>query len=276
MRRFLGLWLILFFSHLYLRSVISIFGFNHFDARLHVYVQLFVVPLLQSLALWWLVAGFDLRGSWRAWSLAARQPIVAISLLLDVFGLVLVWAPFGIPDGSATIYFFGGKAIGSGLLLGRLAFVLRVEARRWVVSGIALFIVGLQCSTGVLEKLRATVYGGTSILFQWLFYYLPLFVLVVLLLLSLELTLRRYERVAARLVAWSTAFACAAGVLTVIRLYQGLDNTPQITKLGETGSFLAIAIFWTAVLHFSLVLHRGGASICRVSSDQDISVHRDP
>ncbi len=175
MRRFLGLWLILFFSHLYLRSVISIFGFNHFDARLHVYVQLFVVPLLQSLALWWLIAGFDLRGSWRAWSQAAKQPIVAISLLLDVLGLVLVWAPF-IPDGSGAIYFFGGKAIAAGLLLVRLAFVLRAASLRWVVSGSALFIVGLQCWTGVLEKVRIAVYGGIPILFQWLLYYLPLFI----------------------------------------------------------------------------------------------------
>ena len=275
MRRFLGLYLILFFSHLYLRSVISFFGFNHVDGRFHVYVQLFLVPLLQSLALWWLFAGFDLRGSLRAWSQAARQPIAAFSLLLDVFGLVLVWMPFGVLDGSVATYFFGGKAIGAGLLLGRLAFVLKSDSRRWIVSGIALFIVGLQCWTAVLEKLRAAVYGGTSILFQWIFYYLPLFVLVVLLLLSLELILRRYEQAAARLVVWSTAFACAAGVVSVVRLYQGLGNTPQLAKLGQTGGFLAIAMCWTAILHFSLVLHRRGAAVCPAPSDQVNSADRD-
>ncbi len=274
MRRFLGLYLILFFSHLYLRSVISFFGFNHVDGRFHVYVQLFLVPLLQSLALLWVIAGFDWRGSLRAWSQAARQPIVAVSLLLDALGLMIVWAPFLILDESTAIYFFGGKAIGAGLLLGRLAFLLRAAFRRWVVAGLALFIVGLDCWTGVLEKLRIAVYGGTPILVQWMFYLVPLFVLAVLILLSLDSTLRRYDQAAARLVSWSTAFACAAGVVAVIRLYQGLDNTPQLGKLGLAGSFLAIAMCWTAILHLSLLLHRRRTSICGVPPERGISVDR--
>jgi len=259
MRRILAFWLILFPINLVVCPAIDYLLFNHVDIRYEALVLFFVIPLAQTVAL---AAGLGIV-TWGSVILPlrtiGRSPAVGLFVLLDAVVLSVTLMPgmpesisLSLPDGFASWY-MGIKALAGGMLVVAASLSGRWTDwnRRWLLLiGVLLCAHGLDYFTPWLALLSRPFIARWSLLYGWLLFYGPLFVLVVLLLARLEAIWHSHSRAAGFTVRYAAAFAVIGATMVSLNVY----NRPFLLEPWASVAKGCAYLTLTALLAASLIV----------------------
>jgi hypothetical protein len=250
MARFLIFWLVLGVAQLATRAAVSRFYFHVLDLRFEVFFQLIVVPAFQALLV---CAALPVRRPVTrraAWTAAAREPSVAVFLVLDVLVLVLAWAlrghPWFLPATLAA-----AQALAAGVLLIVFALGRRFSGseRAWLLlAGVAALAYAVDFGVGWIAALPGYVFARKSRFLRSLLLYPPLFFLGVVFLLKVEAIFRSRWPAPAQVLDSAPAFAVATGTVAVLNFYWRPFLVEPWTSVARTGAFLAVASLFASLL----------------------------
>jgi len=189
MNRILRIWVLLFIANLAARPAISYLGFYHVDVRYEAFVQLVVLPIVQTLVLAAFVGAITWRSLFSPLARLRQDPVLSLFVIVDGILLLISLMP-GLPDWMRLTApqglggFYGAlKAIAAGALAVAACFrIEKASQRRWLmVFGVSLCAYGLDYFIGWLSPLSALFFPGWPVLFQWMFFYGPIFAIAMVL-----------------------------------------------------------------------------------------------
>ncbi len=257
MKRIIALWFIFFVTNLLARPAINYFIFYHVDVRYEAYVQLVVVPLAEVLVMA-AALGLITRRSVLIPLKAIGKPTAA-GLFLLVDGLVLLltlmpglpeWIRLDQPTGFAN-YYIGGKAVAGGILVvwGSFHRGWTDWDRRWLMLiGVVLGAHGIDYFMPWLAALSRPFVAHWAQFYGWLFFYGPLFVLVLLLLTRLETIWNRQSAEAGFMVRYAAMFAVAGATIVALNVFNRPYLLEPWASVAKACAYLAL----TAVVAGSL------------------------
>lgn len=258
MRQLIKIWLVLFVAHLLSRTAISLIAFQNLDLRFEVFAQVILVPTVQALALWWFV--YEVRPQSSVTTLkasVARQPLLAVFLLVDCVVLLLgwfiqsqSWSDFANPRSMPSLY-AGAKALAGGLLM-----IMVTLQRPWTsgerlwcfLFGAGLALYGSDYFFHGLSRMPDLFFPNLPLLWRWILVYGTLFVLAIAALLKIESIWTRRSLASATFLNWAVGFALLSAMIVVLGSY----NLPYLlapwSTLAKNCSFLVLTAIWSGVL----------------------------
>jgi len=258
MKRIIALWFILFLTNLLVRPAINYFIFNHLDARYEAYVHLVVAPLAEVVLLAAALGLITSRSVLTPLRTIGKPTPAGLFLVVDGLVLLLTLMP-GLPqwmrlvqtNGLANFY-IGSKAVAGGILVIWGSFYRRWTDwdRRWLMLiGVVLCAYGVDYLTPWLAALLRPFVANWGQLVGWLYFYGPLFVLVLLLLTRLETLWNRHSVEAGFMVGYAAGFAVVGATIVGLNAFNRPYLLEPWASVAKACSFLTL----TAVVAGSIV-----------------------
>lgn len=238
----------------------DLLAYNHLDLTFAAYAQAVAVPLLEAIAL----AAVAVK-SWRSWprammAVVSRQPFLIAVTAADIGVLWLALGrrdpdgPAAVPADSLPVYYLGIKGLSAGLLtlLRASRDRGRPAERMWTaLLGIGLAGYGWDQVFGWMARWPGALFPDHPLLFQWIVFYGPLFLLVVLVLEQASRVWMKSQVGAAIWLRASLALLLLGALIVAIDVY----NRPFLplfwARLAWTSGFLSISALWIAVWDYS-------------------------
>ncbi|GEM_PF-3547473 len=247
---------------------------NHLDLTFASYVQTIVVPTLQAVSLACLSAG-----SWKSWvrdllGVFSRQRFLIVVTIADI---VVLWLAAGrgvdyeagsFPVGGLPAYYIGVKALTAGFLTLVCAWrhpVDRLERSLIALLGIGLVGHGWDRVFRWVAPLPAILFPDWPLLFQWILFYGPLFVAIVLLVTRVSDSWSSNHAGAADWLRVALGFLLFGTLVVALDIY----NRPVLplfwAKVVWIAGFLCVSAIWIAVWDFSDTSPAVSADTCATS-----------